>query len=171
MKQLEKKAIEQLLSIIPNHPAQRIMQISSGGKELTDNILELVKKEDYEFLLTITDENFYNSIKEKYDNESHCSVKLIKFENRRYVSMAKMYDYIFVTAEVPNESSNEFSKKIHSHIKNAGNLILFLPKNDLKTLDSWREILTENLFVAINNIDMFKNYEILIAKKMHGWGS
>ena len=171
MKKLEKKAINQLLSIIPNHPAQRIMQISDGGTELSDSIQALVKKEEYEFLLAITKEEVYPTLKEHYEEQSECSVKLIEFENRRYVSMAKSYEYLFVTAEVPLEIADKFSQTTHAHIKNAGNIIMFLPKNDLQTLAIWQEALTENLYVALNTIDLFENYEILIAKKMHGWGN
>ena len=171
MKKLEKKAIVQLLSIIPNHPAQRIMQISDGGTELSDSIQELVKKEEYEFLLAVTKEDAYLPLKEHYEGESECSVKLIRFENRRYVSMAKIYDYLFVTAEVPIDMVNDFLKTAHAHIKNAGNIIIFLPKNDLQILSVWQEALSENLYVAINTIDIFEQDEILIAKKMHGWGN
>lgn len=170
MKKLEKKAINQLLSIIPNHPAQRIMQISDGGTELSDALKELVQKEEYEFLLAVTTEEAYSTLKERYDGEEECSVKLINFKNRRYVSMAKSYNFLFVTATVPLELSNTFSKTVHSHLVNAGNIIMFLPKNDLKVLESWKEILMENLYVAISTIDIFEEYEIVIAKKMHGWG-
>jgi len=171
MKKLEQKAIEQLLSIIPNHPAQRIMQISDGGTELSDTIQTLVKEEEYEFLLAVTQEEVYPSLKHHYKEESECSVKLIQLTNRRYVSMAKVYDYLFVTAEIPLEMAHEFSKTVHTHIKNSGNIIMFLPKNDVQTLNIWKETLSENLYVAISDIDMFEHYEILIAKKMHGWGN
>jgi len=40
----------------------------------------------------------------------------------------------------------------------------------LKVLDRWQQVLEENYFVATNTIDMFEEYEILISKKMHGWG-
>ena len=94
----------------------------------------------------------------------------MKFEQRRYVSMAKQYDYIFVSATVPDKLQEQFAKTIHSHIKNAGNIILFLPKNDLMILDGWQQTFVDNYFVATNTIDIFENYEILISKKMHGWG-
>jgi hypothetical protein len=169
MKNLESKQIEQLLSIIPNHPAIRIMQISQCGTELSDALTTLVKQREYEFLLNITDETFYEEALDRY-NDDTCSVKKMKFEQRRYVSMAKTYDYIFVTADIPLEIQEQFTKTIHGHIKNAGNIILFLEKGNLKVLDGWRTTLEENYFVATNTIDMFKEYEIVISKKMHGWG-
>jgi hypothetical protein len=169
MKNLESKRIEQLLSIIPEHPALRIMHISQSGTQLSDALATLVKQREYEFLLNITNDIFYEEINSRYSDESS-SVKKMKFEQRRYVSMAKTYDYIFVTSDVPVEMQEQFAKTIHGHIKNAGNIILFLEKNNLKVLDSWRQILEENYYVATNTIDLFKEYEIVISKKMHGWG-
>ena len=169
MKNLESKRIEQLLSIIPEHPAMRIMHISQSGKQLSDALASLAKEKEYEFLLNVTNEEYYEEIKENYSDDL-CSVKKIKFDQRRYATMARLYDYVFVTAEVPNELQEQFAKTIHGHIKNAGNIILFLEKNSLKVLDRWRQILEENYFVASNTIDLFEEYEILISKKMHGWG-
>ena len=170
MKNLETKRIEQLLEIIPNHPAIRVMQIANSGLQLCDEIANFVQKREYEFLLNITDDTFYEEIKDRYSSNRACRVKKLKLQQRRYVSMAKMYDYIFVTAPIPNELQEQFTKTVHTHIKNAGNIIIFLPKNDLKVLDNWRQTLEDNYFVATNTIDIFDKYEILISKKMHGWG-
>jgi len=170
MKNLEPKRVEQLLSIIPNHPATRIMQISQQGMQLSDALASLATEREYEFLLNITNDIFYEEIKERYPNNPECKVKKLRLNQRRYVSMAKMYDFVFVTASIPDEIQEQFAKTIHGHIKNAGNIIIFLPKNSLKILDTWRQILEENYFVASNTIDLFDEYEILISKKMHGWG-
>ncbi len=170
MKNLEPKRVEQLLSIIPQHPATRIMQISQGGLQLSDALSSFVRDRDYEFLLNITNDIFYEEIKDRYIETMDTKVKKLKLQQRRYVSMAKMYDFVFVTAIISDEIQEQFAKTIHGHIKNAGNIIIFLPKNDLKVLDNWRQTLEDNYFVATNTIDIFDKYEILISKKMHGWG-
>jgi len=169
MKNLELKKIEQLLSIIPDHPATQIMHITQNDKKLSDALESLVKINEYTLLLNVIDSDFYDELNERYCDDS-CSVKHMKFEQRRYASMAKMFDFVFVTATVGDEFQEQFAKTIHGHIKNAGNIILFLEKDNLEVLDRWRQILEENYFVATNTIDLFSEYEILISKKMHGWG-
>ena len=170
MKNLESKKIEQLLSIIPDHPALRVMQIAESKTDLSHALSALAEEREYEFLLNLTESESYEEIKESYQESDASTVKLMKFDQRRYVTMAKMYDYVFVTATVPEELQEQFAKTIHEHIKNAGNIILFLEKNSLKVLDGWQRTLEENYFVATNTIDLFEEYEILISKKMHGWG-
>ena len=170
MKKLEQKSVYQLLAIIPNHPATRIMHFSDGGKPFCYAIKSFCKERTYEYQLNISNENFLNEIKEEYSVKGLSSTKLIQWDQRRYASMARLYDFLFITVDVPQEYREPFIKNVFHHIKSAGNIILFLPKNDRQIVQEWWEILEENLFVAMNTIDMFENYEILIAKKMHGWG-
>jgi len=171
MKNLETEAIEQILSIIPNHPAMRIMHISEGGEQFCDALKDFTEQREYEYQLNITNDIFYYKIKELYSDNEWCNIKQMDYKQRKYVNMAKQYDFVFVTASISNGVEEDFAKKIHSHIKNAGNLIMFLPKDDIESKYKWFRYLEESLFVAINSIDIFENYEIVIAKKMHGWGN
>lgn len=171
MKALELTAVNQLLLIIPNHPATRIMHISGGGdEELCRHFKQFCVEREYEYLLNIADESFYTQMADQFDDAPLCHVKKINLEQRVYAPMAKLYDFIFVTATIPESIQNMFAQKIHLHIKSSGNLILFLPKNDTLLLQRWYEDLEEHLYVAMNTIDIFENYEIFIARKMHGWG-
>jgi hypothetical protein len=170
MKNLETKSIKQLLEIIPDHPGLRLSQFSDGGELFSDALSALCLEREYEYQLNILNEEFYPKAVERYGNNELSSVKKIKWEQRRYGSPAKQYDFLFITAEIPKEHRKFFAKTIHSHIKSAGHLILFLEKNNQKNIEEWYSFLEEYLFVAMNTIDLFENYEIFIAKKMHGWG-
>ncbi len=169
MSKLYKSGIEELLSIIPNHPATRIMEITDSLEDLSIELKEFAKKYDFEYLLNILDINYFNKIKDNFIDKNTI-VHNIKLEQRRYVNMAKQYNFIFITASIPIDIRDNFLKKIHAHILNGGNIILFLPKDNFKIRELWRESLEDNLFVAISTIDIFRDYELMIAKKMHGWG-
>ncbi len=170
MKYLENESIEKLLTIIPEHPASRIMHISEGGKDFYHTLKAFCLDRDYEYLINITDNDFYEEIKKESNPKRLHFIKKISLDQRIYASMSKQYDYIFVTTQIPEAFENEFAKKIHRYIKNSGNIIFLLPKENKIAFRRWYEHLEEHLFVAINTIDIFENYEILIAKKMHGWG-
>jgi hypothetical protein len=171
MKKLDKKSIDLLLEIIPNHPGLRISQFSDGGDSFSNALSELSLLREYEFQLNVVDnEEFYEKAQQLYSKEKLSSVKRIKWDQRRYASPAKQYDFLFITADIPKNHRKLFAKTIHSHIKSSGHLVLFLEKDNYQNIDEWYSFLEEYLFVAINTIDLFDNYEILIAKKMHGWG-
>ena len=171
MKKLETQSIQQLLEIIPSHPGLRMSQFAEGDeKAFSDALSTLCLEREYEYQLNILKEELLIDAKERYGGNPLTTVKRIKWEQRRYASLAKQYDLLFITADVPEHHRRMFAKNIHSHIKSAGHVVLFLEKNNQKNLDEWWSFLEEYLFMAISTIDLFENYEILIAKKMHGWG-
>lgn len=171
MKNLESKAIEQLLTIIPNHPSNALMEFSNGDEALSTAIKKVCKKKDYTYQLNFVDEELYKRNQPLFEEEGICSVKRIKWEQRRYASMALQYYVVFVSAIVPEEHKEKFLSNVLHHIKTSGHIVFFLPKNDYKAVDDLWRLLEEKLFVSISTLDVSENYEILIAKRMHGWGN
>jgi hypothetical protein len=170
MKYLENESIEKLLGIIPEHPATRIMQISKSEDRLYPAIKKFCLMREYEYLMNVIDIDYYEQIRPLANHDQLHTIKKMTLDQRVYASMSKQYDFIFVTADIPLAFENRFAQKIHRYIKNSGNIILFLAKEDRDALRRWYQHLEEHLFVAISTIDIFENYELLIAKKMHGWG-
>ena len=170
MKQLEEEKIDQLLGIINLYPAIRIMHFSDGSHLLSKKISRLCEENDYEYQLNCTSDIFYQKSALKYADTDLVKVKYINLEQPRYAIQAKMYDYLFVTSDIPDEEKLSFLKKTYGVIKNAGNIIIFVPKGDYSQILLWTQLLEDNNFVATNTLDIFSNYDVIISKKMHGWG-
>ena len=96
MKHLNSKIVDDILSIIPNHPATRIMQISDGGEifededRLTQKILDLSIKEEYDFLLYLLEKNNLDSYNNKFNIKGISSVKLLDIKKPRYAMGGKI---------------------------------------------------------------------------------
>jgi len=170
MKQLEEEKIDQLLGIINLYPSIRIMQFSDGSHLLSRKISRLCEENDYEYQLNCTSDIFYQKSTLKYADSDRVKVKLINLEQPRYAIQAKMYDYLFVTSDIPDEKKLSFLKKSYGVIKNAGIIIIFVPKGDYSQIHLWSQLLEDNNFVATNTLNIFSNYDVIISKKMHGWG-
>ena len=170
MKNLETEAIPQLLSIIPDHPAISIIQFTSKADDVSRAIKELALTKDYEFVLNITEPSALEESK-VLEEAKICSVKSIKWEQRRYASVGTLYYNVFVTSFVPDDKKETFLENVLHHVKTAGHIIFFLPKNDRDNLDAWWEMLEEKTLVSISTLDISEEYDILIGKKMHGWDS
>jgi hypothetical protein len=168
MSRFEKSGILELLSIIPNHPATRILHITKDEIEFIENIKKFVEMKDYEYLVNVLDKHFLKSLEDL--KSKNVTFKYMDFNQRRYVNMAKLYDFVFVTTSIPDNILDEFLKKIHSNIRNAGNIIILLEKDRDDKKYRLYELLEKNYFVATNSLDVFRNYEAVISKKMHGWG-
>ena len=171
MKTIEKEKLNQLLGIISPAPALRIAHFSEGGEEMIEQIEKFCSKEEYEYQINCVDHDFYEKINRKYSENN--TVNPIKFTlNRpRYMMQGKLYEYLFVTANIAAEMQSDFLKKTHGIIKNAGLIFIFLPKEKSHERDMWLTLLEEHYYVASNTIDdLFEYYDVIISKKMHGWG-
>ena len=171
MKNIEQDKLEKLLEIITPYPALRIAHFTDSGEMMTEVLSDFCQNREYEYQINCTDNTFFDFMTNKYKNIE--SVKTIKFslERPRYMIQGKMYEYIFVTPTITEEMRSDFIKKVHAVIKNSGNILIFLPKGSYEERYSWVELLEEHYYVASNTIDdLFENYDVLISKKMHGWG-
>jgi len=159
--------LKKLLQIIPtNHPALRVVHFTQQEHPITELLYNLSDKYDIEYQINILDETLINHLQTKYQN---INTKIVKFNLNRpkYMIQGKIYDFAFVTANI--EDIDTFLQKIHPIIKNAGNIIFLIPK-DIKT-DIYVELLEKNYFVATSIMDdLLENENIIISRKMHGWG-
>ena len=171
MKNIEQDKLEKLLEIVPSSPAIRISHFTDSGEMMTEILSDFCQKREYEYQINCTDNSFFDHISDKYKNMANTKTTKFTLERPRYMMQGKMYEYLFVTSSINEEMRSDFIKKVHGIIKNAGNILIFLPKGSYEERYSWITLLEEHYYVASNTIDdLFENYDVLISKKMHGWG-
>ena len=174
MKPLKQYHIDQLLSIINLYPSIRVMHFSENSLELNRSILNLCRKHDYEFQLNCTSKEAFDTLSRELDSSPLLHIKEFDLRVPRYAIQAKVYDYLFVSSMIDDNTKSSFLSKSHAIIKNAGIIIIFVPKiedkRDDKSIYLWSQLLEESYFVATNTIDIFDEYDLVVSKKMHGWG-
>jgi len=168
--QLEEEKIDQLLGIVNLYPSIAIAHFSEGSDLLSEKIYQLCKTHDYEYRLNCTTEVCYKKASDKYASSDLIKIKHFDLNRPRYMIQAKSYDYLFVSSSIPDGEKASFLRKSYAIIKNAGLIIIFVPKKNLSEQYLWTELLQEHNFVATNTIDIFTEYDVIISKKMHGWG-
>ena len=171
MKNIEKDKLKQLLEIIADAPALRIAHFSESGEIMTEVLSDFCQKKEYEYQINCTESSFFETMSDKFKDNN--TVKPIKFtlDRPRYMMQGKLYEYLFVTTAIEEAMRSDFLKKAHGIIKNAGHILIFLPKGSYEERYNWMTLLEEHYYVASNTIDdLFENYDVLISKKMHGWG-
>jgi len=171
MKNIEQDKLEKLLEIIPPYPALRIAHFTDSGEAMIKVLSDFCQKREYEYQINCTSNSFFDLVYEQYKDTDNIKTINFTLERPRYMMQGKIYEYLFVTSTIKEEMRSDFLKKAHSIIKNAGNILIFLPKGSYKERYNWMMLLEEHYYVASNTIDdLFKNYDVLISKKMHGWG-
>lgn len=171
MKNIELDPLKKLLEIIPDYPALRIAHFADSGEEMTEVLSDFCIARSYEYQINCIDPDFYEYLHKRYKDTEWIHPVKFSLQRPRYMMQGKLYDFLFVTIPVSLEERSDFLKKTHGIIKNAGNILIFLPKGSYEERYSWVDLLEEHYYVASNTIeDLFENYDVLISKKMHGWG-
>ena len=173
MKNLENTQLETLLEIIGSSstPSLQIAHFSEGGESLINKLYDYCFNKKYDYHLKCTNKNFYESIAKKFENKEHIIVTNFFLQRRSYLIQAREYNFLFVTTNIEKESRGDFLKRSHKIIRSAGSIIIFIPKKDYDERDDWVANLEENLYVSTSIIDnLFEHYDVIISRKMHGWG-
>jgi hypothetical protein len=117
--------------------------------------------------------NLVNETLEEIRTSNGGNIKYIPFSSQkdaRLTASAREYEYVVlgdILSHCPNK--DKILQLIYKAIENSGNIII-LEKKSHKNKEEILEILDELGFMASNNIDLFEDYELLTAKKMHHWG-
>jgi len=170
MEIIEKEKLEQLLQIIPDHPMTSIAHFANYSLETCRVLSHFCREKGYEYQINCTDASFYEeALPIATDKEIKCVT--FALERPRYMIQGKIYDFIFVTATIEASQREHFIKSCHPIMKNGGNILIFFEKKSKEERYEWLRLLEAYNYVASNTIDdMFTHYDVLISKKMHGWG-
>ncbi len=172
MKPLESDKLEQLLEVIEAKPGQRIVQFADRDHTVSQGISETCKHYDNHYYLNCTEDTFYEESLVKFSDQPHIHISKFILRRPRYKMQGIEYDYLFATLDFEKEDKVEFLQKCYPIIRTGGNIIIIIPNSDYPQQDEWREILEEQYYVSSNIIDdLFEHYDVIIAKRMHGWGN
>ena len=170
MKILKKEQSDLLMQIISTHyPNQQILHLTDGCNDLHYTLFELTKERGYEYDLRTVNIEINDLPSQDHDG---FFVKPLNISDKDYSQHSKRYENIFVTLNPEYIESDAVAmfKKFFRIMKNAGVVAILIPKNE-PLLDVIDKKLEESFFVAINHIDIFDDYDVVTAKKMHGWGA
>ena len=116
--------------------------------------------------------NFLGSCLENIKTENTGNIKYIKFEEEkdaRLKATAREYEYIVLSdilSYCPNK--DKILKLMYRALENSGNIIILEKKTNYNKEEIMQAV-DESGLQAVNNIDLFEEYNLITAKKMHNW--
>ena len=171
MKTLDPKQAKELLEIIQSKPGQRIVHFSEKENELSKILHQFSQENDNNYYLYCTEKTFYETAKEFYTEESHIRVVNFNTARPRYMIQGIEYDYLIASIDFTQEDKAIFLGKCYPIIRTGGNIIILIPNSHSEIHDEWLSVLEEQYYVSVNIIDnIFDEYDVIVAKRMHGWG-
>lgn len=154
------KFYEHLTQIIPDFPMVHIMYVGDYDKDFIGFFEKYTEEKKYIFDVKILD---------KKENED-IEYEILDILSPKYHTNSYQYDILFLNLKkVPTDNLKHLFERVYACMKNAGGVIIVLPKQDDFALQL-EPFLEEINYVAINPIDLDDEKKIVYAKKMHGWG-
>jgi len=172
MKSLESNQVEQLLQILQKKHGQRIVHFCESPNIFIENLHQFCQTYDNAYYLYCTKDECYDTSLLHYTDQSH--IKIFKFMLRRprYLMQGIEYDYLISTLDFSSEDKEIFLEKCYPIIRTGGNIIIIIPNSSYAERDEWWDILEKQYYVSVSIIDdMFDEYDVIVAKRMHGWGN
>ena len=172
MKSLESAQVKQLLEILQKKPAQRIVHFSEESNIITPNLLQFCEENENIYYLYCTNDTSFESYSNLYKEHPSIVIRNFKLERPRYLVQAIEFDYLLSTLNFEGKDKSAFLEKCYPIIRTGGNIILMIPNSGYEERDEWRDILEEQYYVSVNIIDdIFDTFDVIVAKRMHGWGN
>lgn len=170
---MKKEDIEKLpliFEIFPDFPSIRVMQVTDQHVDVVQKFAEFFKENEYEFDVMASSLAFQNSLEDSLTNPSqYLVIKPLEYSNTHYNYKGRHYDTVVVDVDFSKiHDERYFFERIYAVMKNAAGMIVLIPKQST-ILEGMIERLEDYNFVAVNPIDIFDEYQIIYAKKMHGW--
>jgi hypothetical protein len=159
--QIKQNDFEKLLEIIPPYPKTNIFHFNDFDLVSSEVLYDFCKKREYDYDLVCSDESFLKKL-------AKFKVQKLDIKQPRYNRHAKLYDFVFIMIDIESlEDKKLFFKKIYHICKNSAKVMVFLKNNSHDELEN---LLEDINYVALNYIDISKDFRVLSAQKMHGWG-
>jgi len=172
MKNLKIEEVEQLLHVIQKKPAQRIVHFCENATILNESLASLCKNYSNDYYIYCTDPTYFAQASETFSKQTQVHAVNFNLRRPRYLMQAIEYDYLISNLDFTEKSKTEFLKKCYPIIRTGGNILIFISKSGYTERDEWRRILEEQYYVSVTIIDnIFEHYDVITAKRMHGWGN
>lgn len=144
-----RKELELFGSLFDNSPNLAILHINNNCKHLDT------------FLQTVVD-NSFGELTTKEFNQIQPNTFRLKDRNFEYAILSDCLHLL--------ENKNRFINSIYHSLENSA-FIIILQKKENMNIQEMIELLDINNFRAVNDINIFDKYHLVMGKKLHMWGN
>jgi hypothetical protein len=157
----------QFLQLFNPYPGNTFLEVSSGVCEISFALQSLLNEKESKLNLIIYGQED-ETLKEQFPNSK---IQYIEDIKKPFRVSPRSVDIIVLKNIFNQHQKNEALLKIsYTALANAADIIIIEKKGTIDKTAMY-ELLENNEFRAANFIDIFPNYDLVMAKKMHMWGN
>jgi len=143
------KEFEQFGELLESSPNIAILNIDNGFEEITSFLKDFISQNNGELTYK----------------------KISEIDTRRFRLKDRNFEYAVISNCMASiENQEQFIKAVYHSLENSAFIIL-LEKKENSDISRMCELLDKCNFRAVNSIDIFQSYNLVMAKKLHMWGA
>ncbi len=146
---MNEKQKREFFSLFEHSPNTAIYHINNNCDNIEQLLEELIKSIDGK----LSSQNFSEIEQKKFR---------LKDRDFEYAVISDCLDKV--------EHIDKFTTSIYHSLENSAFIIILQTKGSMDT-ETIKAILDKNHFRAVNDIDIFEKYYLVMAKKLHMWGA
>ncbi|MCK5110753.1 MAG: hypothetical protein KAQ94_04455 [Arcobacteraceae bacterium] len=99
------------------------------------------------------------------------NIELSTIDEKNFRIGARDFEYVIISNCLEYiQNKKQFLTRIYHSLENSAQ-ILILDKKDNMNIDNIKQLLDDTHYLAANEVDIFEDYDLIVAKKMHMWGA
>lgn len=161
-------AIKQFLEIFNPLPGNHYLQVTTKVDATTTALYTLMREKEGEMRIAYYNEKETHSLQESYPE---AKIQHIKNFAHPFRALPRDND-IVIFKDIFHLHANQelILKTAYTTLANTAELII-MQKKATMDIQALKELLERFEFRTPNEIDIFPEYDLIIAKKMHMWGN
>jgi predicted nicotinamide N-methyase len=159
--------LEQFLELFKALPGNHYLQVTTQPDATTEALSKLMQEVDGELRLAIYGETAFSL----NGALSQAKVQLIESFNTPFRALPRDNDMVIFKDIFTQHTNPELLLRIaYTTLANTADVIIMEKKGRLH-IEKTKALLEKFEFRAPNSIDIFPEYDLIMAKKMHMWGN
>ncbi len=160
--------IKQFLELFNPLPGNHYTQVTTNVDETTTALYELLHAKEGAFRLVMFQADEPTDIQEQFPR---AKVEYINNFKNPFRALPRDNDMVlFKDVFYKHESQDKLLKTTYTTLANTAHIII-MEKKGVMDISAMLDMLGEYEFRSPNHIDIFPEYDLVMAKKMHMWGN
>lgn len=161
------KEIEEFLELITPQPGFKVLDVTTHVDDLTQSIADKLEP----FVSSRLAIARYEGEHQKILSKTALKIDDISSFSQPFRALPRDNDIVVIRDVLhQHQFAERILKVIYTTLANTGNVIIMTKKGEANTQEQL-DMLERAEYRAGNIINIFKEYDLLMAKKMHMWGN
>ncbi|MEA3374466.1 MAG: hypothetical protein U9Q62_12345 [Campylobacterota bacterium] len=162
----QKKEHREFLELFHPQPGYKLLEVTTHADALTQLLIDFLIPYDGRLSLSL-----FPGEHQHFEASEHLKLHTVPDFAKPFRALPRDNDIVILHDVFHRHTSPErILKACYTTLANTGEVIITVPKGEMDIVKMYED-LEKSEYRAANQIDIFEEYDLVMAKKMHMWGN